>query len=92
MTRAGYVKHRVGRLASVSVKSGFLHAPIATNLSQLPLPNALAHETLLRPHHPMHAWTLAPSECAPPRHSLRTDSFFTADALCCSLSSELCTA
>lgn len=51
-----YRKTRVGRLGDIAVRTGLLHAPIATNLSQLPLPNTLTREELLRPHHPRYAW------------------------------------
>lgn len=53
---AKYRKTRVGRLGDIAVRTGLLHAPIATNLSQLPLPNTLTREELLRPHHPRYAW------------------------------------
>ena len=62
---AKYRKTRVGRLADIAVRTGLLHAPIATNLSQLPLPNTLTQEELLRPHHPRNAWWIVRKSCAP---------------------------
>lgn len=62
---AKYRKTRVGRLADIAVRTGLLHAPIATNLSQLPLPNALTWEELLQPHHPHYAWWIHRRKCAP---------------------------
>jgi hypothetical protein len=48
-----YRRQRRGRVAGMSSGGSTLHCPIATNLSQLPLPCSLTREILLQPHHPL---------------------------------------
>lgn len=59
-----YRRQRRGRVAGMASGASSLHSPIATNLSQLPLPSQLTRDMLLRPHHPLHAFVPTPVQCA----------------------------
>jgi hypothetical protein len=61
-----YRKQRRGRVAGLAARTGMLHAPIAANLSQLPLPCNITREILLRPHHPKHTWSIEETRCGAP--------------------------
>jgi hypothetical protein len=61
---AQYRKQRRGRVAGMASGASMLHSPIATNLSQLPLPCNITASMLLRPHHPIHTFVPSPIPCA----------------------------
>ena len=62
---AQYRKQRRGRVAGMAVGAAMMHSPIATNLSQLPLPCAYTREMLEHPHRPIARFQLLPAPCAP---------------------------
>lgn len=59
-----YRRQRRGRVAGMASGASSLHSPIATNLSQLPLPSSLTRDVLLQPHHPIHAFVPFDVPCA----------------------------